>query len=144
MMENIFSQYPLTMPASYQDRIKEYVSTGTSNQSRENAPFNRQIDFWYLALCLAFKKGLTGVKEKNTYNFITGEILSRDSFRISQIQMIALATTENTEILGSPKEMLDIAINLANEGIPLLLSILDDTDSTPLQNIFDELESLCT
>lgn len=144
MMENIFSQYPLTMPASYQDRIKEYVSTGTSNQSRENAPFKRQIDFWYLALCLAFKKGLTGAKEKNTYNFITGEILSRDSFRISQIQMIALATTKDTEILGSPKEMLDIAINLANEGIPLLLSILDDTDSTPLQNIFDELESICT
>lgn len=144
VMENIFSQYQLTMPASYQDRIKEYVSTGTSNQSRVNAPFNRQIDFWYLALCLAFKKGLTGVQEKNTYNFITGEILSRDPFRISQIQMIALASTQNTEVLGSPREMLDIAINLANEGIPLLLSILDDTDGNPLQNIFDELENICT
>lgn len=143
-MENIFSQYQITMPASYQDRIKEYVSTGTSNQSRENAPFNRQIDFWFIALCLAFKKGLPGAKQKNNYNFITGEILSRDPFRISQIQMIALATTKNTEILNHPKEMLDITISLANEGVPLLLSILDDTDSSPLQNIFDELENLCS
>ncbi|WP_281222920.1 hypothetical protein [Photobacterium sanguinicancri] len=142
-MENIFAPYPITMPSNYQESIKNYVSTGTKNQSRENAPFNRQIDFWYMALCLAFNKGLTGTKEKNTYNAITGEILSRNPYRIAQIQMIALTITNDETVLSSPKEMLDICINLANSGIPLLLSILDDTDASPLQNIFDELEDLC-
>lgn len=142
-MENIFAQYPITMPSNYQESIKNYVSTGSKNQSRENSPFNRQIDFWYMALCLAFNKGLEPIKEKETYNFITGEILSRDSFRISQIQMIALSIKQDVNILNSPKEMLDICINLANSGIPLLLSILNNTDASPLQNIFDELEDLC-
>ena len=143
-MENVFAPYQITMPSSYQDSIKNYVSTGTRSQSRENAPFNRQIDFWYMALCLAFNKDLTPIKEKETYNAITAEILSRNSFRPVQMQMIALSTTNNEEILNAPKEMLDICINLANAGIPLLLSILNDPDATPLQNIFDELESLCT
>lgn len=142
-MENIFAPYPVTMPSNYQESIKNYVSTGTKNQSRENAPFNRQIDFWYMALCLAFNKGLTGTKEKSTYNAITGEILSRNPYRIAQIQMIALTVTNDETVLSSPKEMWDICINLANSGIPLLLSILDDTDANPLQNIFDELEELC-
>ena len=74
-MENVFAPYQITMPSSYQESIKNYVSTGTRNQSRENAPFNRQIDFWYMALCLAFNKNLTPIKEKSTYNAITAEIL---------------------------------------------------------------------
>ena len=143
-MENIFASYQITMPSNYQDSIKNYVSTGTKSQSRENAPFNRQIDFWYMALCLAFNKGLTPIKEKNTYNAITAEILSRNSFRPIQMQMIALSTTNDEQILNKPKEMLDICMNLANAGIPLLLSILNDPDATPLQNIFDELEEICT
>ncbi len=143
-MENIFAQYQITMPNSYQNNIKNYVGTGTQNQSRENAPFNRQIDFWYMSLCLAFNKGLEPTKEKNTYTAIAAEILSRNPYRFVQMQMIALSINNDPEILKNPKEMLDICINLANSGIPLLLSILNDPDATPLQNIFDELESLCT
>ena len=142
-MDNIFAQYQITMPSRYQNEIKNYVSTGTRSQSRENAPFNRQIDFWYMALCLAFNKGLTPIKEKDTYNAITAEILSRNSFRPVQMQMIALSMINDKAILNTPKEMLDICINLANAGVPLLLSILNDPDATPLQNIFDELEDIC-
>lgn len=143
-MENVFAPYFITMPSSYQESIKNYVSTGTNSQSRENAPFNRQIDFWYMALCLAFNKDLTPIKEKDTYNATTAEILSRNSFRPTQMQMIALSASNDEQILNAPKEMLDICINLANAGIPLLLSILNDPDATPLHNIFDELESLCS
>ena len=142
-MENIFAQYQITMPSNYQESIKSYVSTGTQSQSRVNSPFNRQIDFWYMALCLAFNKELTPIKEKETYNAITAEILSRNPHRPVQMQMIALSISNNQEILNTPKEMLDICINLANAGIPLLLSILKNTDATPLQNIFDELEEIC-
>ena len=141
-MENIFAQYPIQIPARYQEKIKTYSETGSSNQSRENSPFNRQIDFWYMALSLAFNKGLTPVPEKETYAPITGEILSRNPFRIAQMQMIAIAQKESVEILNNPKEILDCCVELANAGIPYLLSLLDDTDATPLQNIFDELETL--
>lgn len=141
-MDNIFAQYQIEMPKSYQEKIKNYVSTGSQNQSRENAPFDRQIDFWFMALCLAFNKGLTPVKEKDTYNAITAEILSRNKHRITQIQMIALSITEDPNILLEPKKMLDICIELANAGIPRLLGILSDTEATPLWNMYYELEEI--
>jgi len=141
-MENLFAQYPITMPSRYQEKIKTYSETGSSNQSRENSPFNRQIDFWYMALCIAFNKGLTPTPERETYAPITGEIFSRNQHRIAQIQMIAITQKETIEVLNNPKEMLDCCIELANAGIPYLLALLDDTDATPLQNIFDELENI--
>lgn len=141
-MDNIFAQYQIEMPKVYQDRIKNFVSTGSQNQSKENSPFERQIDFWFMALCLAFNKGLLPSKEKETYNAITAEILSRNPFRISQMQMIAIATTEDPNILLEPKKMLDICIGLANSGIPLLLEILSDTESSPLWNMYYYLEEL--
>lgn len=141
-MDNIFAQYQIEMPKVYQEKIKTYVSTGGNAESRENTPFDRQIDFWYMALCLAFKEGLTPTKEKDTYNAITAEILSRNSYRVTQMQMIALAATNDTNILLEPKKMLDVCIGLANAGIPMLLNILADTEATPLWNIYYELEEL--
>lgn len=141
--KNIFAQYQIEMPKVYQEQIKRYVSTSGQNESRENAPFGRQVDFWYMALCIAFKEGLSPVKEKDTYNATTAEILSRDSFRITQMQMIALAITKSEDILLEPKKMFDVCINLANAGIPKLLGILSDTEQSPLWNIYDLLEDYC-
>lgn len=141
-MENIFAQYPIEMPKAYQEQIRNFVSTGSQNQSRENSPFDRQIDFWFMALCLAFNKGLTPMKEKNTYNAITAEILNRNPHRIAQMQMIALAETEDPNILLDPKRMLDLCVGLANAGIPMLLKTLSETEATPLWNIYYELEEL--
>ena len=141
-MDNIFAQYQIEMPKIYQEKIKTYVSTGGNAESRENSPFDRQIDFWYMSLCLAFKKDLTPIKESDTYNAITAEILSRNSFRITQMQMIALAITNDQSILLEPKKMLDVCCGLANAGIPMLLNILADTEATPLWNMYYELEEL--
>lgn len=143
-MDNIFAQYQIDMPKAYQEKIKNYVATGSQNQSRENAPFERQIDFWYMALCLAFNKGLTPTKEKDTYNAITAEILSRNPYRITQLQMIALAVSGEPSVLLEPKKMLDICTGLANAGIPVLINILSDTEATPLWNIYYELEELAS
>lgn len=142
MMENIFASYSIEIPRIYQEKLKTFVSTGTQSESRENSPFDRQVDFWFMSLCLAFNKGLTPVKEKDTYNAITAEILSRDPHRVTQMQMIALSLTHDVQVLAQPKKMLDLCCELANAGIPTLISILSDTDDYPLSNIYDELESL--
>lgn len=141
-MENVFAPYQIDMPKVYQEKIKNYVATAGKNQSRENCPFDRQIDFWFMALCIAFNKGLSVVKEKETYNAIDAEILSRNTYRITQIQMIAIAVSSDINILLEPRKMLDICIGLANAGIPLLLNILEDTEATPLWNVYYELEEV--
>lgn len=141
-MENVFASYDVVMPSVYQEKIKAFVSTGSTNQSRENSPFDRQVDFWYMAVCIAFHKGLDPIKEKDTYKATSAEILSRNSYRVPQMQMIALSISEDIEVLNDPKKMFDICVGLANAGVPVLLNILSDPDSSPLWNIFTELEEL--
>ncbi len=142
-MENIFAPYQIQMPSKYQEKIKSFVSTSGGGQSRENAPFDRQVDFWFMALCLGFNNGLVQSKESDTYNAITAEILSRDPHRVVQMQMIAISVSNDPNVLSEPKVMHDICIGIANSGIPLLLTILSDTDQSPLWNIFDEVIDLC-
>lgn len=141
-MENIFAPYSILMPLDFQDKIKGFVSTGSVGGSRENTPFDRQVDFWFMAVCLAFRKKFPPVKASKTYNATTAEILSRDSHRVVQLQMIALSISEDEEILMKPKEMFDICSNLASAGIPYLIAILSDTDEAPLWNLYNELEHL--
>ena len=95
-----------------------------------------------MSVCLAFRQNLEPIKVKDTYNAITAEILSRDQHRVVQLQMIALSVTKDPDILTKPKSMLDVCIDLANAGIPLLLTILSDTDQSPLWNLCDELDLL--
>ncbi|WP_139460218.1 hypothetical protein [Aeromonas veronii] len=138
-MENIFSSFSINMPLVYQEKIKNFVS-GSIKQLNENKPFERQVDFWYLALCLAFSKGLEPHKEKDVYTAVTAEILSRDPYRIIHLQMIALSSSEDVNILLKPKEMFDICCGYANAGIPLLISILSSPDTSPLWALYEELE----
>jgi hypothetical protein len=140
-MDNIFAQYSILMPLGFQDKVKGFVSTGSIGGSRENTPFDRQVDFWFMAVCLAFRKKLPPVKASKTYNATTAEILSRDPHRVIQLQMIALSISGDEEVLLKPKEMFDICSNLANAGIPYLIAILSDTEELPLWNLYTELES---
>lgn len=140
-MDNSFANYQITIPTKYQDKVKKYCRTGSSGTDAFNSPFKRQIDFWFMALCVAFKEGLLKEKAKDTYNATTAAILSNDSYRIHLMYLIALADCEDDKILTEPKSVLDICTEYANAGIPYVIQLLDDPDQKPVWNIFDYLES---
>ena len=140
---NIFAQYQIDIPIKYQDQIKSYVSTGGTGSSKANTPFLRQVDFWYMALVVAFNKGFEPVVEKETYNAVTAEILSRNDYRIHHMQLIALAHFQDPSVLAEPRKVLDYCLSLANAGIPYVISILQSPDNLPMWNIFDEIEDMC-
>jgi hypothetical protein len=141
MSENPFSNFDIEMPKKYDEQIRVYCMTGGAGKSREQSPFDRQIDFWYCAFLLAVKHKLSPVLEKDTYKVIAGTILGTDSYRITHIQAAYLAITEDFDGLADNRKVFDFALTMANAGIAKLLQVLGDTDQKPLWNILDEVEN---
>lgn len=139
-MENRFANYQITIPTKYQDKVKKYCRTGGVSGDTFNAPFKRQVDLWFVALCISFKEGLIREKVKDTYNATTAAILSDDQYRVHLMYLIALADTKDEAIVTDSKAVFDICCEYANAGIPFLLELLDDPDQKPIWNAFDYLE----
>ncbi len=140
MSENPFSGYNIEIPRKYDDQVRRFSATGGGSKTREISPFDRQVDFWFAAFVIAVNKGLAPVEEKDTYNAVSGAILSSDSYRITYIQAVYLAITQDLEGLASHRKVMDFALGMANAGMPILIQILSDTEQRPLWNILDEIE----
>ncbi|PCH97741.1 MAG: hypothetical protein COB83_00910 [Gammaproteobacteria bacterium] len=139
-MENSFANYQIALPSKYQEKIKKYSRTGGSEGDTFNSPFKRQVDLWFMALCISFKEGLIKEKVKDTYNATTAAILGNDSYRIHLMYLVALSDTKDEQILTDPKAIFDICSEYANAGIPYLLELLDDPDQKAIWNLYDYLE----
>jgi len=148
MSINPFTAFPIDIPKKYQEAIKKYCKTGEAREGKlekwnpEFTPFERQIDFWFMAFLTAVNKELDPEKGVDTYTPITGEILSRDAKRADFMRLVVLGRTEDFNILADNKAIFNYCIGLANAGIPHLIQILDDEDDRPLWAILYELESL--
>lgn len=84
-------------------------------------PFLRQIDAWWLGLCVGIR-----LAEKiqptpaNQTKFNTGAILGSDPWRITHIELLAVAE-EGQEVLEQPSRVLNIASAYANAGLEWLV-----------------------
>jgi hypothetical protein len=145
MSSNPFASFSVEIPKKYQDVIKKFCKTGEGSQEKWNPefiPFERQIDFWFMAFLIAVKKELEPEKLADTYTAVTGEILSRDPKRIAFMQLTVLGITKNFDILANDREIFNYCLGLANAGIPHLIQILDNPEEgRPLWLILEELET---
>lgn len=139
MSANPFASFEIRLPSKYQESIKKYCRTG-SKESPELAPFERQVDLWFMALLIAVNKELEPVKEQETYNATAAHIL--DPKRINFMQLVVLGITEKFEILADPRVVFNYCLELANAGMPDLIQVLNDPEDRPLWAILTELESL--
>jgi hypothetical protein len=139
-MDNNFANYQISMPAIFQDKIKKYCRTGGTDGDAFNSPFKRQVDFWFTAMCIAFKEGLDREPSNDTYSATFAGILSNDSYRIHLMYLIALSDSGDAAILADTKKVFDICCEYANVGIPYLIAILDEQEQKPIWNIYDYLE----
>lgn len=142
MSNNPFASFEINIPTKYQDSVKKYCRTGNTDAKAIEAPFDRQIDFWFMAFLIAVNKGLAPVKDSKTYTVITGSIFDRDPKRVSFMQLTVLGITEKFEMLSDHRAVFNYCVELANAGIPELIQILSDPDDLPLWSILGELELL--
>ena len=138
MSNNPFASFEINIPTKYQDSVKKYCRTGNTDAKAIEAPFDRQIDFWFMAFLIAVNKGLTPVKDSKTYTATTGITFSSDIKRVSFMQLTVLGITEKFEMLSDHRAVFNYCLELANAGIPELIQILSDPDDRPLWSILGE------
>ena len=121
---NPYASYQIDIPKQYQDLVKKYSRSADTKTSPEYAPFERQVDIWFLAFLIAVNCDLDPIREKDRYGAVSAAILDRDPHRISLIQICALGKTKNIEILKESRATFDFALQMANAGFPKLFQIL--------------------
>lgn len=140
---NPFQNLELRIPDAYRDEVDRFCQTQPGGGTRpppDDSPFERQIDIWFLAVCIGAQKGKrTKVKD---HRFITGELLSRDPYRIEFLELLAVSYTDDPWILERPSEIMDLANELAATGLAEIIDMLKDGSAKPIWNLTDNLTEL--
>lgn len=138
---NPFQNLELRIPEAYRTEVERFCQTqpgGGSRPSPDDSPFERQVDIWFLAVCIGARRGRKSQVIK-PHRFMTGEILSRDPFRIELLELLAISFTNDPWILEKPNEMMDLANELAATGLPEVFDLLKDGNAKPIWNLQDNL-----
>jgi hypothetical protein len=124
---NPYVNLDLKIPKQYLEDFQKYTSTFKSEQGTtkdiDRSPFNRYVDFWWAAVGVGVCEGRTSDIDK-PHTFVTGAVLNQDPWRIIHLELLAIAHTCSTEVLGRPGEVIEIANGYAATGIPVLVDKL--------------------
>ncbi|KZC99937.1 MULTISPECIES: hypothetical protein [unclassified Thalassospira] len=142
-MDNPFAGLDIAILDDFREKIDTYVQRREGQRASPlNQPFNRNVDIWFFAIMLAVQNGLkpTEVKGK-TYKAAEGVVIGSDSWRPTALTLLAIAESEDPNIVDRAGDMMRIANSYANAGFPLLFSMLDSRgDDTALDYLCDEVE----
>jgi hypothetical protein len=134
---NRYSTIDLFIPDEHHARIGDFVSRSAS----DSKPFARQVDLWWLAIGTGVQTGYrTPMPDKEKLvKFNTGAILSTDPWRITQLELLALAD-EGDSVFEEPNRVMQVASEYAMTGFPWLIEqMLGEAEPTlALMNKLDE------
>ena len=108
----------------WQKEFRENYVKAFQGQGDVRKPFQRQIDLWWCALCLGVKLGRRtplGPKDR-LVKFNDGGILSSDPWRITHLELLALAEL-GEEGLDSPSDTIQMAGEYAATGTSVIEEI---------------------
>ena len=116
----------LRIPAEHYENVRRFTMTRQveKNKNRDNIPFDRYVDVWWLAMCIGVQEGRrTTLESSKWHQFVrAGEVLPSNPWRIFQLQLLAIGITGGTEILSKPGELISMANEFAATGLPILLN----------------------
>jgi len=141
---NPFQNLELRIPEAYRDEVDRFCQTQPGGGTRpppDDSPFERQIDIWFLAVCIGARKGKRTQVIK-PHRFITGELLSRDPYRIESLELLAVSYTDDPWILEKSSEIIDLANELAATGLAEIIDMLKGGSAKPIWNLTDSLVDL--
>ena len=73
--------------------------------------------------------------------FVTGAVLNGDPWRITHLELLAIAHTGSADVITRPSEVIDIANGYAATGVPILVDILHKK-SEPIWDVSKHLKKL--
>ena len=115
----------LRFPEEQYENVRRFTMTKQSegDRNRDNIPFQRYVDIWWVALCIGIQEGRrTKMEPKKWHTFIrAGEVLPSNPWRLCQLQLLAVGESGSTDILTKPGELIAMANEYAATGLPILL-----------------------
>ena len=116
----------LRIPVDHYENVRRFTMTGQTGggKNRDNIPFDRYVDIWWLALCIGIQEGRrTELEASKWHQFVrAGEVLPSNPWRIFQLQLLAVGVAGSTDILSKPGELISMANEYAATGLPILLN----------------------
>ncbi len=140
----------LKVPKKYLESVQQFTMTkqqiGNREKNRDNIPFMRYVDIWWLALCIGVQDGKKSVLASNKWHIFAraGEVLPSTPWRISHLQLIAIGESDDTNILTKPGAVITMANEYAATGLPLLIDNLSTLGGTPIWVITQFIENRIT
>lgn len=140
---NPFASVDILVPAEFKDDFARYCQTG-GRAVIDHSPFPRMVDLWFLAVCVAARRGLEPVEidRRDTYKIIDGSIFSSDPWRVHTLMLIAIAKSDEVGIVVEPRRMINLANGLASAGFPHVMDMLKDGTAEPIWNLSEAIELL--
>lgn len=119
-LSNPYANQDLFWPKEFSEN---YVKS-FQGQRDVRKPFQRQIDLWWCALCLGVRlnrRTLLGPRD-NLVKFNDGGILSSDPWRITHLELLALAEL-GEDGLDNPSDTIQMAAQYAATGAKVIEEI---------------------
>ena len=127
MAENPFAGQDVVVADDFRKHFDSFVQRREGKTARpEHQPFDRNVDFWFAAICIAAKRGLKPtLPSGKTYKAAEGVAIGSPDWRTTALTLLAIAETADASVVDRPGEMMRIANGYANVGFPELLDILE-------------------
>ena len=118
-IENRYANQDLFIARAHHGRLLGFVS----RSEQDSHPFARQVDAWWAAIVIGVQRGERTPLPSDQVKFNDGGILSSDPWRITHLELLALAEGGD-EVLDKPTEVIRMASEYANTGFPHLFEHL--------------------
>lgn len=127
MADNPFAGQDVTVAEDYRRHFDAYVQRREGKAARpEHQPFDRNVDFWFAAICVAVRKELVPTPPSGkTYKAAEGVALGTPEWRPTALTLLAIADSGDASVVERPGEMMRIANAYAHVGFPELLEVLE-------------------
>lgn len=143
---NPYANLELKIPAQYSEDFKKYTGRfkpeDGSAKDIDRSPFDRYVDLWWAAIGVGVAEGRVSNTD-DSEKFVTGVVLNADPWRITHLELLAIAHSGSTNVIGKPGEIIDIANGYAATGVPILVEILLKK-SEPIWDVSNELRKIAT
>jgi hypothetical protein len=144
---NPFTQLELRLPDAYRDEVTRYTRTfheSTGGSTVEDSPFERYVDLWMAAICVAVAKGReVDVPTKTiTWRFEYGARLQGQTAWIDLLQLLAIAHFKDPQVIADARRVIDLANAYAAAGLPAVMEMLADGHDRPLWNLANDMMEL--
>ena len=139
---NPFQAIDISVPMADHETYTRYCHRASIARV-DDSPFPRMVDLWFFAVCVAVRLGLKPQKVAGKMTkIIDGSIFASDPWRIHALLLIAIAKTNDVEIVSQPTRIMNLANSLAAAGLPRVVHMLTGGSAEAIWNLSDSTATL--